>query len=204
MYEKSLKRFIDVILAIIIIPFVLIIAIVISPIIILEDRGPIFYNSYRIGKNGKIFKMYKFRTMKVNAPDIRLEDGSTFNSEDDIRVTKIGKLLRKLSIDELPQVINVLLGNMSFIGPRPSLPDAWDKYDVYEKKKFNVRPGISGYNQAYFRNSIDSEERIMNDIYYVENVSIFFDIKIALKTIISIVKRKNIYVSVYEKEANRN
>lgn len=92
------------------------------PLIWLTDRGPTFYNAQRVGLNGKIFKMFKFRSMKVNAPDIRNTDGSTFNSSDDPRVTRIGRFIRKTSIDEIPQILNVLIGDMSFVGPRPVLP----------------------------------------------------------------------------------
>ena len=112
MYKKYFKRILDLALAIIALPIWFIILIVIGPLIYFEDKGPIFYNAPRLGKNGKIFKMYKFRTMKVNSPDLRNEDGSTYNSENDPRLTRIGRLLRKTSLDETPQIINVLKGDM--------------------------------------------------------------------------------------------
>ena len=160
MYRIFLKRFLDIIFSIVIMPFFLIVLLIIGPIIFLEDKGKIFYNAARLGKNGKVFKMYKFRSMKEKSKDIRNEDGSTYNGEDDPRVTKIGKILRKTSIDELPQIINVLKGDMSFIGPRPDLPEHMKMYKRKQKRKLEVRPGITGYNQAYYRNSVDWKTRI--------------------------------------------
>jgi len=112
MYKKYFKRVFDLLLALIALPFWLILLIIIAPLIYFDDKGPIFYNAPRLGKNGVIFKMYKFRTMKVNSPDLRNEDGSTYNSENDPRLTRIGRLLRKTSLDETPQIINVLKGDM--------------------------------------------------------------------------------------------
>lgn len=195
MYKKIIKRVLDIILAIILIPILLLVVLVVGPIIYLTDRGPIFYNSERIGKSGKIFKMYKFRSMKVNAPDIRLEDGSTYNAEDDPRVTKTGKILRTTSIDELPQILNVLRGEMSFIGPRPDPPDWMERYPENVKIFLTVRPGITGYSQAYFRNSIDGKEKMEKDVYYATNYSFILDFKILIKTIKVVLKRENIYVN---------
>ena len=120
-------------IAILVLPFVLIVVAIISIIMLFFDKGSIFYISQRIGQNGKIFNMIKFRTMIVNAPDIRLEDGSTFNSDNDPRVTKFGKFLRETSIDELPQIYNVIVGSMSFIGPRPDPTDWLERYTDEEK-----------------------------------------------------------------------
>ena len=116
MYSKRIKRVFDFIIGLLAMPFVLLVTVIMTPIIYLNDKGPIFYNASRIGKNGKPFKMYKFRSMMVNAPDIRNEDGSTYNGDDDPRVTKIGRFMRKTSIDELPQFFNVLLGDSGIIG----------------------------------------------------------------------------------------
>lgn len=180
------------ILSIIALPILLFIFIIIGPIIYFQDKGPIFYNSPRLGKDGRIFKMYKFRSMKVNSLDIRNEDGSTYNAENDPRVTKIGKFIRMTSIDETPQFINVIKGDMSIIGPRPDLPEMLNIYDEF-KKVIAVRPGITGYSQAYYRNSIDTINKLNNDINYIENISFLFDIKIILKTIHCIVGRKNVF-----------
>mgnify|MGYP000933116378 CR=1 FL=1 len=195
MYKRYFKRIFDLLLSIIALPFWFIILIIIGPIIYLEDRGPIFYSSYRLGKDGKVFKMYKFRSMKVNAPDIRNVDGSTFNSEDDSRVTKIGKFIRKTSLDETPQLLNIIKGDMSIIGPRPDLPEHKELYEGNEVRKLEVRPGLTGYNQAYYRNTISWKERIQNDIYYVDNLSLWLDIKVFFKTIVSVLKRENIYIT---------
>ena len=116
MYSKGIKRVFDFIIGLIALPFVLVITVVMAPIIYFNDKGPIFYNASRLGKDGKPFKMYKFRSMMVNAPDIRNEDGSTYNGDDDPRVTKVGKFMRKTSIDEVPQFLNVLLGDSGIIG----------------------------------------------------------------------------------------
>lgn len=175
-------------------PFVAIITIVIAVLIYFVDRGPVFYHAKRVGRFGIPFTMFKFRTMTVNAPDIRLPDGSTFNSEDDPRLTSIGKFLRNLSIDELPQIINVLKGDMSFIGPRPDPLDWLDRYTPEEKVFLSVRPGITGYNQAYFRNCADGKLKIKNDVYYAENISFLLDMKILLKSIRTILLRENVYV----------
>lgn len=199
MYKYVIKRILDIILAILLLPFFLVITILIGPLIYLEDRGKIFYNANRLGKNGKVFVMYKFRTMKENSPDIRNSDGSTYNAEDDERVTKIGKFLRKLSIDEVPQILNVLKGEMSFIGPRPDLPEHINLYTKEEKQKLKVRPGITGFNQAYYRNSIRWKNRIKNDIYYINNISLILDIKIFIRTIISLFKTENRYINQFYK-----
>ncbi|MFA9375903.1 MAG: sugar transferase [Lachnotalea sp.] len=194
MYNGFIKRTFDVIIAVIGLPIFLLILLIIAPMIYLENRGPIFYNADRLGKKGKIYKMYKFRSMKVNAPDLRNEDGSTFNSEDDQRLTKIGKFIRKTSIDETPQIINILKNDMSIIGPRPDLPEHIDYYEGEEKRKLDVQPGITGYNQAYYRNSVEWKDRLKHDVFYVDNLSFGLDVKIFLKTIESIVFKRGIYV----------
>ena len=128
MYKRFLKRALDIQVGLLALPFVTLFIIIIGPFIYFNDKGPMFYNGERLGQNGKMFKMFKFRSMKVNAPDIRRADGSTFNSEDDPRVTSVGRFLRKTSLDEIPQFLNVLIGDMSLIGPRPDTPDFLDVY----------------------------------------------------------------------------
>lgn len=193
MYSKGIKRILDFIIGLIALPFIIVITLIMAPIIYINDKGPIFYNASRLGKNGKPFKMYKFRSMMVNAPDIRNKDGSTYNGDDDPRVTKVGRFMRKTSIDELPQFLNVLLGDMSLIGPRPDPLDDMEIYTEHQKKKLNVRPGITGYNQAYYRNSVEQNEKFDHDVYYAENISFFLDIKIFFKTIATILTRDNVY-----------
>ncbi|MEH7136834.1 sugar transferase [Priestia megaterium] len=192
MYRYYIKRFFDFILSLCILPFLLAIMIPVAIIIKLEDGGPVFYNAPRLGKDMKEFPMYKFRSMKVNAPDIRNEDGSTFNSDNDPRVTRVGRILRKTSIDELPQLLNVLKGDMSFVGPRPSPLGNKDLYPKEFFRKFDVRPGITGYNQAVLRNKSTMEQRVKNDVFYVENISAFLDVKIVFMTATSVLSSKNI------------
>ena len=193
MYKHFFKRLLDLIISIIALPFFLLLLIIIGPIIYFSDRGNIFYVAPRLGKNGKVFKMIKFRSMKVNAPDIRNEDGSTFNSDNDPRVTKIGNIMRKTSIDEIPQVINIFLGQMSLIGPRPTMPDIKvEDYEKQHRERFIVRPGITGYSQAYFRNSVEQKKQFDNDVYYSRNISFLLDVKIFFKTIITVFKKDNI------------
>lgn len=193
MYNLFFKRIIDFTLSVIALPILAIVFLIIAPFVIIDDYGPVFYSAYRIGRNGKLFRMHKFRTMKVNSPDIRLADGSTYNGKDDPRVTKIGKFLRATSIDEIPQLINVLLGQMSLIGPRPDPPDWLERYPEEVKVFLSVRPGITGYSQAYFRNSVDGAEKMENDVFYAKNIGFFFDCKILLRTLYTILKKENLY-----------
>ena len=148
------------------------------------SRGPVFFRQQRIGKKGKVFEIYKFRTMVLNAES--MGDGLICKDECDPRITKIGRLLRKTSLDELPQLINVFLGEMSVVGPRP--PVTYHPYDGYEgyseqaKKRFLMRPGITGLAQVKKRNSATWDERIVIDVEYVERFSILLDIYIIFKT----------------------
>ncbi len=195
MYEKFFKRFIDVLIGLAALPFVAIVVVFCAPFIFLTDKGPIFYNANRAGKGYKPFKMFKLRSMYVNVPDIKNADGSTFNSDDDPRVTSIGRFMRKTSLDEFPQFLNVLIGDMSFIGPRPKLYQGDEIYRSFNneyKKSFEVKPGITGYAQAFFRNSITQDEKFHWDAYYAENLSFMMDVKIILHTIYSVIARKNI------------
>lgn len=196
MYERFFKRTMDFVLALIASPFVLIAIAVMAPIIFVNDPGPIFYNAPRRGKKGNNFKMLKLRSMYVNSPDVRNADGSTFNSNNDPRVTKVGHFMRKMSIDEIPQLLNVLKGDMSFIGPRPVLVSIpYEELQGDAKQRLDVRPGITGYSQAYYRNSIGLEEKYKYDCYYAENISFSMDVKILLKTVMTVLKSENIYVS---------
>ena len=200
MYKKYIKRLLDFLLALIATPFVLLVIAVMAPFIYLEDRGPVFYNATRRGRKGKNFKMFKLRSMYVNSPDLKTADGSTFNSAKDPRVTKIGRFMRKTSIDELPQILNVLIGDMSFIGPRPPLVNVpYEEMSELAKKRMEMRPGITGYVQAFYRNSIGHDEKVRLACYYVDNVSFALDVKILLQTVKSVLKRENIYVSTEEK-----
>ena len=193
MYKNLWKRVLDVVLALLALPFVAIAVAVFAPIVHFTDKGPAFYNAQRLGKDGKPFKMYKLRSMYVNAPDIRNADGSTYNGDDDPRVTPVGRFMRKTSIDELPQILNVLKGDMSWIGPRPDPLDDLQIYTPRQRTKLQVRPGITGYSQAYFRNAIEQDQKFENDVVYAENVSFLFDVKIFLKTIQTVLCKDNVY-----------
>ncbi|MCR5808697.1 MAG: sugar transferase [Clostridiales bacterium] len=198
MYKLFFKRVIDILVSLIGLPVFCLAFIVLAPIIALTDKGPVFYTADRLGMKGRIFKMYKFRSMRVNSPDLRNSDGSTYNGDGDPRVTKIGRIMRKTSLDELPQLLNVLKGDMSLIGPRPHLVTSYKGYESLtpeKKKRLEVRPGITGYSQAYFRNSIDSNKKIENDCYYADHVSFAFDARIFFHTIKTVLLRKNVYVS---------
>ncbi|HIX01619.1 MAG TPA: sugar transferase [Candidatus Ligilactobacillus excrementigallinarum] len=156
----------------------------------LDDGGPVFYNQERIGKDGKPFKMYKFRSMKVNA-DQEIEklqkhnevDGAMFKMKNDPRITRVGKFIRKTSIDEFPQLLNVLLGQMSIVGPRPPLPREVAEYTDYDKQRLYVRPGCTGLWQVTVRNSVGFHEMVNIDLDYIKRRSFHLDLEIMLKTI---------------------
>lgn len=188
-----MKRILDIVFVLVGLPFLMLLYAVVFIAIKLDDGGPVLYITKRVGKYAQFFNMLKFRTMRVGAPDIRLSDGSTYSAPDDDRVTRVGRFLRKTSLDETPQLINILFGQMSLIGPRPDPPDSLEQYTQKCRVFLSIRPGITGYNQAYFRNSVESEEKISNDIFYAENYSFAMDVKILLKTIVVVFKRENIY-----------
>lgn len=196
MYKCFIKRFVDIIGAFILLPFVLLVIMVFAPIIWLTDKGPVFYNANRAGKDYKSFKMFKLRSMYVNSPDLKNPDGSTYNSDNDPRVTPVGRFLRKTSLDEFPQFLNVLLGDMSFVGPRPKLyiEGRLEQEGVSDdfKKSFTVKPGVTGYAQAYYRNSITQDEKFKWDAYYADNLTSWMDVKIIWQTFVSVIARKNI------------
>lgn len=196
MYKRFLKRGIDLAVSVCLLPLVAVIGVFVGWAIWSEDRGDLFYMAPRRGLNGRIFKMYKFRSMKMNAPDIRNTDNSTYNAPDDPRVTRIGQWLRKTSIDELPQLFNVLKGDMSLIGPRPVTTNKpLEEYDEKRWTRLEVKPGMTGYSQAYFRNSITSEEKIEKDAWYARNVNFVLDMRIVFATIHTVLFKSNIYNS---------
>lgn len=194
MRYSTVKRSLDIIVSVCATPVLLAMLPIVALAIKIEDGGPVFYPAIRRGRNGKPFKMYKFRSMVVNAPDIRNADNSTFNSTNDSRVTKVGKFLRKTSIDELPQIWNVLIGDMSLVGPRPHMATRnLQQLNKKEIKRLLVRPGITGYAQALYRNSITADEKCTIDCFYVENMNFILDIKVIGNTFKSIFKSRNIY-----------
>lgn len=200
MYKKVLKRFFDIVFALIILiaasPILLITAIAVK----LDSRGPIIFKQKRLGKGGKVFYIYKFRTMIVNA-----EAGGVYSDNKDPRVTRVGNFLRKSSLDELPQAINVLKGDMSFIGPRPPLtyhPWSFEEYTEQQRRMFEVRPGITGWAQINGRKALEWNKRIELNIWYVDHISFLLDLKIAIKTCLKIITNsdnENIGASVVQK-----
>lgn len=195
MYKNYIKRILDIIVSLLLLPIFVIIYIPVAIVIKLEDGGPVFYCGERLGKDFEKFKMYKFRSMMVNAPDIRNEDGSAFSSSSDNRVTRVGRIIRTLSIDEIPQIINILKGDMSLIGPRPSIDDNRQSYSDDYFRKFLVRPGITGYAQANYRNSISIKERETSDLYYIDNISLKLDVRIIFKTVETVLKREGLFMN---------
>lgn len=189
MYRKYIKRLLDFVFSLLALlllsPFLLIVALWLH----FANKGAgAFFSQERPGKDEKIFRLYKFKSMT----DERDADGNLL--PDAQRLTPIGRFIRKTSIDELPQLWNVLKGDMSFIGPRPSLVSLnYDDLEENKKKRLKVLPGLTGYSQAFFRNTISQEEKIINDCWYVDNISFSTDIKIILKTIEMILFRKGIY-----------
>ena len=194
MYVRFVKRLLDIVVGLIALPFVLIIIAILAPIIKHEDAGPVFYNAPRVGKDGVDFKMYKLRSMRVNAPDLVMEDGSTYNGADDPRMTKIGAFMRKTSLDEMPQFLNVLKGDMSVVGPRPDLRRETELYEGEEGLKLKVKPGITGYAAVYGRNSLPWKQRLKLDVYYVKNVTFLLDVKVFFRTFATVFAQEGIYV----------
>lgn len=192
------KRLFDISIAIIGLfitwPLFLIIGILIK----LEDGGNVFFKHKRIGKNGKEIYLYKFRSMVMNAeellktltPEQKLEYEKNYKLDNDFRITKIGNIIRKTSIDEIPQLINILKGDMSLIGPRPVVSKELEKYGTQKDKFLSVTPGLTGWWACSGRSITSYDERMKLELYYVDNCSILLDIKCFLKTIIAVIKKK--------------
>ena len=162
------------------------------------SEGPIFFSQKRVGKNGQLFDMYKFRSMVVNAEELKEKlahqnemSGPMFKMKDDPRVTKVGKFIRKTSLDELPQLWNVLKGDMSLVGPRPSLPKEVKQFEKWMYKRLTVKPGLTCYWQVSGRNNIDFEDWMKLDISYVEDRNLWIDIKLIFKTVFVLFGDKN-------------
>lgn len=191
------KRLIDIIGSFIGIIILSPILLIISVLIKITSKGPVFFKQERLGKNGKVFKIIKFRTMIVNAE--KIGDGLAVKSENDNRITKVGKFLRRTSLDELPQLINVLIGDMSLVGPRPPVTyypyNGYENYPDWAKKRFTMRPGVTGLTQITVRNSVSWDERIRIDVKYISKFTLFLDLIILCKTIFKVFKRENIYIN---------
>ena len=192
------KRSFDIISASIGILFLLPLFIVLAILVKLDSKGPIFFSHKRIGKNGKIIGIYKFRSMVSNSEEIfknfteeqKKEFEKNFKLDDDPRITKIGGFLRKTSLDELPQLLNIIKGDMSVVGPRPIVRAEVEKYGVCADKLFSVKPGLTGFWQANGRSDTTYEERVQMDMYYIDNRSFLLDIRIILKTVISVIRKE--------------
>ena len=193
-----MKRLIDLILSILGIVFLSPIMLIIAIAIKVESKGPIIFSQDRVGKDGKFFKMYKFRSMVINAEELKEKllsqnemSGPMFKMKDDPRITKVGKFIRKTSIDELPQLFNVIKGDMSLVGPRPNLPKEVAQFSDYHKLKLKAKPGLTCYWQVMGRNSIGFEEWMELDIKYIRERSIWLDIKYIFRTIFVLFGDKN-------------
>ena len=159
---------------------------IVALIVKLESKGPALFKQERLGMNGKVFRIYKFRSMVVGAEK---QGSGVYSGKNDARVTKVGKIIRATSIDELPQLINILKGEMSFIGPRPALtyhPWPFEEYTDEQKKMFAVRPGVTGWAQVNGRKEVEWPRRIEMNVWYVENMSFVLDLKIFFKTIFKV------------------
>lgn len=195
LYRKHIKRVLDIVLSlfglIILSPLYLILSIAIK----VDSKGPVFFKQARLGRNGKEFKIYKFRTMVVGAE--KMGTGLSIRSLSDSRITKVGAFLRKTSLDELPQFINILKGDMSIVGPRPPATyfpyKGYENYPQWAKKRFDTRPGVTGLAQVVYRNNAEWDERIKLDIKYNNSVSFIVDLKLIIDTAAKIIKRENVY-----------
>lgn len=190
MASSFLKRLIDIVVSfaalLILMPVLLLVAILIK----FDSEGEVIFRQARLGRFGKPFYIYKFRTMVQNAENIGL---GMRTASDDPRITRVGSMLRTFSIDELPQLVNILKGEMSLVGPRPAPVKHWDNYSDQQKKRLQVRPGVTGWAQVNGRNTIPWDERIKKDIWYVENYSLRLDARIFMMTVSSVLNKKGIY-----------
>lgn len=180
---KYVKRVIDIIISVVGLCFFSGLMLIIAIAIKLESKGPVIFKQKRLGLNGRTFNIYKFRSMYINAEN---QGSGQYSFADDPRVTKVGKIIRRTSLDELPQFFNIIIGNMSLIGPRPTLtyhPWTLDNYPNEAKRRFNVQPGITGLAQVNGRKGLPWEDRFVYDLTYVENISFLLDLKIFLITV---------------------
>lgn len=186
MYEKYTKRIIDLSISVILLFYLLPLCVIIAIFIKLNSKGPSIFKQQRTGKNGSIFYMYKFRTMSC--------DNDVMDKNKPNEITRIGKAIRYLSLDELPQLINVIKGDMSLIGPRPWIPEYYKHMTAEQRKRNSIRPGITGLAQIKGRNSISVLEKINYDLSYLKNICLKNDIKIIILTIIAILNKKGVAI----------
>lgn len=198
--QRLAKRIFDLGLALLLLPPALLLMAVIAPLIWLADRGPVFYNPERVGENGRLFRMFKFRTMVTDAEarqaavgDIKEQAEFLFKTPHDPRVTGIGRFLRRTSLDELPQLFNILRGEMSWVGPRPEQPYLVEHYELWQRKRFAVPQGLTGWWQVNGRSDKPMHLNTEYDLYYVQNYSLALDINILLKTVWVVLRGKGAY-----------
>ena len=195
---KYIKRTLDVVISSVLLVLLSPIFLIIAFLIKAESKGPVFFAHKRIGKNGKEIKILKFRTMVENAEDLikeftpeqMKEFKENFKLKNDPRITNMGKFLRKTSLDELPQLINIIRGELSLIGPRPIVARELEKYENNKEKFLSVTPGLTGYWAANGRSDISYEQRMIMELYYIDNISWKLDLKIFFKTILSVLKKE--------------
>ena len=195
---KVVKRVFDIVFSLIGLILLSPVFLIISVIIKLDSKGPVFFVHSRIGEKGKSIGIYKFRTMVNNAEDLiksftpeqKEEFERSYKLENDPRITKVGDFLRKTSLDELPQILNILKGELSIIGPRPIVQSELDKYEDNKDKFLSVRPGLTGYWAANGRSDTSYEERMQMELYYVDNMSFKLDVKIFFKTVFAVLKKE--------------
>jgi len=186
MYKNGLKRVIDCVIAALVAVIGLIPMLLVALLIRIDSPGPVLFRQQRIGKDGKVFEILKFRTMCVNAEHT---GSGVYSGKNDSRVTRVGRILRATSIDELPQVVNILRGDMALIGPRPPLtyhPWPWEEYTAEQRRMFEVRPGITGWAQVHGRKDVEWHKRIELNVWYVDHVSFRLDVKIFFLTIFKV------------------
>lgn len=192
-YRKSydfIKRLVDIVCSLSAIIILFPVLLLVSILIKIESRGPVFFSQDRIGINGKTFTMYKFRSMVVNAEKLKeslvkqneRRNGPMFKMKNDPRITKVGKFIRKTSIDELPQLLNIIKGDMSIVGPRPSLPKEVEQFEGWMMERLNVKPGLTCYWQVSGRNDLDFTEWMKLDVKYVKESNILIDAILIFKT----------------------
>ena len=194
MYQHGLKRVLDSLLALCGLLVLWPVFVIIAAAIKIDDPGPVFFSQKRVGKNGKLFRIYKFRSMYMDAEERKKElmaqnemQGLMFKMKDDPRITKVGKFIRKTSIDELPQFINVLKGDMSLVGTRPPTVNEFRQYQGHHKRRLSMKPGITGMWQAYGRSTVtDFEEIVKMDLDYIDHWSLGLDMKILCRTVAAV------------------
>ena len=199
-YQRITKRIFDLILTVLALPFLLLIGSLIALAIRLDSPGPIFYYARRVGENGKIFRMNKFRTMVADADGLRHlvertdENGNlVYKAKNDPRITRVGRFLRRTSLDELPQLLNVLRGDMSLVGPRPEMPELVEKYQPWQRKRFAVPQGLTGWWQIHGRSDKPMHLHTEEDLYYVQHYSIWLDLQILFQTAWVVLRGKGAY-----------